>query len=105
MDSDPALLPTSDPEPHLTTWLSCLETGPFALVMAALFCENSSNPYIPATPYIYSRKQSMVLHALNSFTLKAIPLHALNKPQKATAKVPFFISLLFDQKNEVSTAH
>lgn len=47
----------------------------------------------------------MVLHGLNGFTLKAIPLHALKKPQKATAKVPFLlISLLCDQKNEVSTA-
>lgn len=50
-DSDPALPPISDPEPHLTTWLFCLETSLFALVVAALFCENSSIPYIPATPY------------------------------------------------------
>lgn len=42
----------------------------------------------------------MILHGLSGFTLKAIPLHALEKPQKATAEVPFLlISLFCDQKN------
>lgn len=44
----------------------------------------------------------MILYGLNGFTLKAIPLYASEKPQKATAKVPFLlISLLLTRKIKI----